>query len=391
MATISKEELQELVTQRDGHCISLYMPSIEKSQEVRQNPIRFKNLLNQAERLLVEAGMERKAVEEFLAPAVDLLDDGIFWQHQSNGLAAFIADDFFQTQHLTMEPEEDVTLSDRFTIKPLLPMLKDPEEFYVLTVSQNQVRMFRATEHEVEPVEVPNMPKNLIEAEGEDVSDNNVSFHTGTAEPGARTGGGERPAIFYGYGQGEEDRDKRVLNFFRKVDKAVSAYLRNSTAPLLLAGVEYHLPLYKDANTYTHLADDIISGNHDDTNAETLRDEAWQKLEPVFHDNRGTVADRYKMLRGRQDQRAVKDLKEVVKAAPYGRVEVLFVDKNAKQWGTFDESKIDVKLENEHKPGNQDLLDFAVVQTLLNGGTVYAVDTEELQEESTPVAAIFRY
>lgn len=391
MATISKEDLQELATQRDGHCVSIYMPSIEKSQEVRQNAIRFKNLLNQAEHLLLEAGMEKKAVEEFLAPAVDLLDDGLFWQRQSSGLAVFIADDFFQTQHLNLEPEEDVTLADRFTIKPLLPMLKDPEEFYILTVSQNLIRMFRATEHDVEPVEVPNMPNNLIEAEGEDVSDNNVSFHTSTAEPGGRTGSGERSAIYYGYGQGEEDRDKRVLNFFRKVDKAVTAYLRSSTAPLLLAGVDYHLPLYKDANTYTHLADDIISGNHDDTDPGTLRDEAWQKLEPLFHDNRDTVADRYKMLRGRQDQRAVKDLKEVVKAAPYGRVEVLFVDKNAKQWGTFDESKIDVKLENEHKPGNQDLLDFAVVQTLLNGGTVYAVDPEELPEGNTPVAAIFRY
>ncbi len=391
MTTISKEELQQLLTQRKGHCISIFMPSIEKSQEVRQNAIRFKNLINQAEQLLLQAGMEQKEADAFLAPAVDLLDDGMFWQHQSSGLAVFIAKDFFQTHALRMEPEENVTLADRFTIKPLLPMLREDEEFYILTVSQNQVHMFRATQQEVEPVEVPNMPKSLVEAEGEDVSDNNVSFHTSTAEPGSRHGGGERPAIFYGYGQGEEDRDKRLVNFFHKVDKAVSAYLRNDTAPLLLAGVEYHLPLYKEANTYAHLADDIIAGNHDETDPDTLREEAWQKLAPIFHDNRGQVAEQYKMLAGRKDQRAVKDLKEVVKAAPYGRVEVLFVDKNAKQWGTFDETNIVVKLDNEHKPGNQDLLDFAVAQTLMNGGTVYAVDPDELPEGNTPVAAIFRY
>lgn len=391
MATISKEDLQELVTQREGYCISIYMPSIEKSQEVRQNPIRFKNLINQAEQLLIKAGMDRKAVESFLAPAVDLLDDGLFWQHQSSGLAAFIADDFFQTQHLTLEPEEAVSLADRFMIKPMLPMLRENEEFYILALSQNRVRMFRATQHEIEPVNVPNLPENLEDELREDAGESPVTFHMGAGAPGRSGHEGTRDGIYSGHSQGEEDRDKRVLNFFRRVDKAVSAYMGSSTAPLLLAGVDYHLPLYKEANTYTHLADDIISGNHDDTDPGTLRDEAWQKLEPLFHDNRGTVADRYKMLRGRQDQRAVKDLKEVVKAAPYGRVEVLFVDKNAKQWGTFDESKIDVKLENEHKPGNQDLLDFAVVQTLLNGGTVYAVDTEELPEGNTPVAAIFRY
>lgn len=36
------------------------------------------------------------------------------------------------------------------------------------------------------------------------------------------------------------------------------------------------------------------------------------------------------------------------------------------------------------------MLDFAEIHTLLNGGTVYAVDPEKVPDD-TPAAAIFRY
>jgi hypothetical protein len=38
----------------------------------------------------------------------------------------------------------------------------------------------------------------------------------------------------------------------------------------------------------------------------------------------------------------------------------------------------------------EDLLDFAAVQTFLNGGTVYAVEPEKVSAE-TPLAAVLRY
>lgn len=49
-----------------------------------------------------------------------------------------------------------------------------------------------------------------------------------------------------------------------------------------------------------------------------------------------------------------------------------------------------VNLHPEPEPDDEDLLDFAAVYTLLNGGTVYALAPEDLPT-SAPAAAIFRF
>ena len=43
-----------------------------------------------------------------------------------------------------------------------------------------------------------------------------------------------------------------------------------------------------------------------------------------------------------------------------------------------------------HETGDQDLLNLAVVQTILHGGSVYALDSSEMPDDS-PAAALLRY
>jgi hypothetical protein len=47
-------------------------------------------------------------------------------------------------------------------------------------------------------------------------------------------------------------------------------------------------------------------------------------------------------------------------------------------------------LHREVKPGDEDLLDFAAVHTLLNDRTVYAVEPEKVPDDAS-LAAVFRY
>ena len=49
-----------------------------------------------------------------------------------------------------------------------------------------------------------------------------------------------------------------------------------------------------------------------------------------------------------------------------------------------------VDLHPEPEPDDEDMLDFAAIHTLLNGGTVYTVEPEEVPDEAL-AAAIFRY
>jgi hypothetical protein len=68
----------------------------------------------------------------------------------------------------------------------------------------------------------------------------------------------------------------------------------------------------------------------------------------------------------------------------------LFVALGIQRWGTFDPAINSVRLHQEAEPNGMDLLDFAAVHTLLNGGTVYAFEPEKMPGEA-PLAAAFRY
>ncbi|MEG3867970.1 hypothetical protein QUA46_17870 [Microcoleus sp. MON2_D6] len=83
-------------------------------------------------------------------------------------------------------------------------------------------------------------------------------------------------------------------------------------------------------------------------------------------------------------------MKEAVSAAYFGRVDRLFVALGVQQWGSFIPDTNAVQVHPDAELGDEDLLNAAAIQTILNGGTVYAMPPEQVPDEA-PLAAIFRY
>ena len=88
-------------------------------------------------------------------------------------------------------------------------------------------------------------------------------------------------------------------------------------------------------------------------------------------------------------ERASNDIRKVISAAYDGRIESLFVASDQEQWGTFDPATHIIHVHREAKFRDEDLLDLAATQTLLHGGSVYAVEREHMPETAL-VAAVFR-
>jgi hypothetical protein len=83
----------ELLKKERPVCVSILMPTHRAGAETRQDPIRFKNLLRQAQEKLTSAGLDKRAIQELLAPLEERIGDSTFWQHQSDGLAVFRTSD----------------------------------------------------------------------------------------------------------------------------------------------------------------------------------------------------------------------------------------------------------------------------------------------------------
>ena len=57
MDSLTREDIKTLIETQGEWCVSLFMPTVRAGAEVQQNPIRFKNLLRQAEERLAELGV----------------------------------------------------------------------------------------------------------------------------------------------------------------------------------------------------------------------------------------------------------------------------------------------------------------------------------------------
>lgn len=382
MKSLSKDELKALMNAQNPPCISLFMPTYRVGTEIQQNQIRFRNLLRQAEEELLANGLRVSEVKKLLEPAQGLLGNVIFWRQQSDGLAVFLSVDVFSYYRLPINFDELIVVAERFHVKPLLPVLSGEGRFYILTLSQKGSHLYEGTKQSIREIELEAIPKNLAEALQYDDLEKQIRFHRGTAR------GGERGSMLSGGGAELDDAKENILKYFRQIDKGLHDLMKDERIPLVLAGVDYLFPIYREANTYPHLMDAGITGNPKGISAEQLHKQALEIVKPYFQKSEQDAIAQYRQSSG--TGLTSNDIKEIVPAAYHGRIASLFITTGHQQWGFFNQEQNKLELHGKMKPGSEGLLDFSAIQTLLNGGIVFSLPLEKMPDDA-PIAAVFRY
>lgn len=384
MDELSKDELRELISVDEGPCLSIYLPTHKSDKGVTTNPARFKSLIRAAERQLQTAGLRSVEIQKLISPARKLIDSISFWRHQSEGLAVFCSPRKFERFRLPIKFEELAIVSGRFHIKPLIRFFTGEGQFYVLALSQNDVRLLRGSHFNVTELDIETVPTNLADALRDDVIPKQIHFHSGT------TGrGGKRDSIIHG-ASAEPDAKDAMLRYFHRIDKGLHEYLKNERAPLVLAGVDYLFPIYKEVNTYPFIVDEGIEGNPDRLSPEQLHEKAWKIVQPRLERAIDKAVCKYKGFEGTGSGLASSDIHEILDAAFQGRIEYLLVAVGAHLWGSYDPNAGEIRFDEKPENDNEDLLDYAAVHTIWNRGTVYVVERERVPGDR-PFAAMFRF
>jgi hypothetical protein len=385
MDKMTRQDLKPLLEHTAAPCVSCFVPMERAGKETRQNPIRVKNMLREAVERLTAQGMPESDAEAMLKPVQRMLDDSAEWQEQSDGLAIFCSPSLFQTYRVPLRFDELLVVAPSFHLKPLLPMFTSNGQFYILALSQGNIRLLQGTRNYVDEITLPSeMPTSIEQALGQDITEKQLQFHTNV--PVGQ--GGQHAVQFHGQGTPDDQHRSRLLRYFLEIDRGMQQVLAGEQAPLVLAGVEYLLPLYHDRNTYPHLIEEGITGNPDHLKPEELHAQAWDIVEPYMQQEQQRAVERYNQNSEREQSSG--DLRTVIPAAAFGRVDTLFVAIGVQTWGSFNPSDSTLQVHAEPLPGDEDLLDFAAVHTLLHSGTVYAVPADRVPGGST-VAALFRY
>jgi hypothetical protein len=378
MDRFSRDDLRALVANNQAPCVSLLMRTTRGVGQ--EDKLRWKNQVEKAQELLTGQGRRTPDAKDLLAPARALLEDVPFWLNVSDGLAVFIAPGFFRAYRVPLPLDDQVVAADRFHIKPLVPLLSGEGLFYVLALSPSGLRLLQGTRDTVHEIDLHKVPLNVAEA-----------FAYGDEPPRPKQGAaGSRPIspppMFDTAGIAANPTRATLLEYFHRVDRGLRELLGNEGAPLVLAGPEDFTQVYRQANSYRNLADGGVERQPDQLSFEQLRDRAWEVAQRHSQEARGKVAGQYRELAG--TGRTAKDVAEIATAAYQGKIQFLFADRRQEQWGTFDPATQKVDVHARQEPGDEDLVNFAVVHVLLHKGTVYAVEPKDLPDK-TPLAAIF--
>ncbi|TWT60134.1 baeRF7 domain-containing protein [Rubinisphaera italica] len=366
MDNFTKNDLIDLAEQEGHALISLYIPTERAGREVLQNRIRFKNILGEVEGKIQDAGSAGEKFNKQLKELHTWEKDDDWWQHQSDGLAVFLDGVNIHRWRIPVSVPSICTCEEFFTLRPLCELLQDDGQYYLLGVSQNQVRLFQGTKTSIVELHPEALPENLRSALNIDEYVSSLQQHSTSANGTA--------AMFHGHGGSDLDVKKQdeILQYFRHINRALSSYLGNERRPLVFAGVDYLFPIFKEACEYNTLLEDAVIGNPDHLDADQLHSKSWPIVEPFFATKRNSALERFQAA-GPEGQ-GIDDLDSIVQAADQGQVETLLVK--------------DSHANRVPNRGEQKMMNLAIVKTLRAGGSVFTVPAEKL---TRPAAAILRY
>lgn len=363
----TEAEFRRLDATQGDICISIYLPTTPVTRKAQGDRIRYKNLVAAALQQVKDAKAGKRKVAAVEAILAELYDDDAFWAYMADGLAVFATPSGMQTFRLPIAPVEAAEASDRFHVKPLVPLLALPAASFVLALSQGAVRFIEVSASLAETVKVDGLPRNMSDALKRQLPRDRA--------PARRIQGSEGMRVLIG-------------QYCRIVDRALRPILAGRAVPLILATVGELAAAYRTHNTYPHLLADTIAGNPEQVSAAALAEKARAI---VLRHARKAVRQRLKRIEdGVTAGLASTDLAEIARAAVGGRVATLLVDVGGSYPGTIDPLTGALTLAADPSAATYDVIDELVGLTVRAGGEVLPLRAGKLPDGSA-TAAIFRY
>ena len=365
MSILTRDRLRSLVQAEAGPCISLYIRTHRHHPENAEDPIRLKNALKEAERLL-SSRCTATEVRALLDPVAALpqLDA---WRYQGDGLGILRSSDMLEQFRLPFPVSELVVVADSFHVRPLIRGLHAHERYFLVAISQKSVALYQGSMNTLTRMEVPGLPESLAALADDRGHRPVVSGHgsaRGLGGPGVHAGGGDPPST-----------EAELLPYFREIDRALQQALPKNDAPVILAGVQYYLPIYRKISQLKHLASEIVAGSPDAMTLDELQSRAWLVAEQVLAKHQDKAIENYH--RAASQGRTSEDVEAIALKAQRGQVRRLFLADGHRIWGRIDADTGRLHRTDTQQDGrDDDVLDDMAESVLVHGGEVLTLSRE---------------
>ena len=392
MNRLDRTTLNKLMNYDKGLAVTIYVPmhTTASPPHITENQIRIKNLFHRAMELLPKGDVAAKVLKTQLD---ELYDDYEFWEnHQMPGLLICASADGLELFDLPIDTEEYVAVDTCFHLAPIIGLLHDARDFYVLALAQRNPFIYKGSLFGLEPSGIK-LPASAKEALNIDEVNQKLESQ-GTATGPSSNGAAGAPSFvrgwFNGRGGSHNTAAEEKLRYFRIVDHVIFR-AADRTLPLVLAGTEEDIAHYSSVSHYPHILKETIPGNHAADNPRALFEAAqaviWREL--VVPDHTAAVNE-YHHFRGVNPERVAHTLKTIREAAAQGRVDKLFARLIARTADTVRDKLDDVPRITFPNPSESKHLNDVVLNVWRGSGTIYTLLPNEMPNGEL-MAAHLRY
>ena len=360
---INREDLKQLQSLKSTPALSILLPTHRTSPDNRQDPIRVKNLVDEATARLSEE-FSKRDIEPLLNNLEKIVNE-IDYKYALSGLAIYVSHDFAQKYYLPFNVQERVIIDQTFATRDLVYGMNRAQRYWVLLLSESSTRLIAGTAETLEEIIDENFPMQMEGPGANEPLPGGIGVNT------------------------SEYLNEMHRQFFRQVDRTLTTYNKEEPLPLIVGGVPRYLSFFNELSQYAQSVKGTLQGNYDKSTLPELSPLVEPLRKSIIEEQRSDALDRLAVAVN--SQRVVSTVGEVWRLAQEGRGQLLLVEKDYHQPGIIGENGL---LELVDSVGGlnviDDIVDEVIEAVMAKGGDVLFLDNDALSLYQK-IALILRY
>ncbi len=343
--------------------LTITLPTHRSKPENKQDPIRVRNLVNQAMQRLLEEFSKRE-IEPVLVRLEQLVRD-IDYSYLLDGLVLCVNQNFARSFYLPFSLKERIVIDHTFFTRDLMFALNRTPRYWTLVLSEKPTRLFESTRDSLIEVKDGGFPM----------------IHEGPGGEQPLPGGvGVRKSAY---------RDVRHRQFFRQVDAALKPFLADDPLPLVVVGVDRFLSFFQEVTSHRNSILTTVTGSHGKSTPHKLGRLVWPLVDANLAEQRKMVLTELEKAVG--ERKFVSAIGEVWRLTKEGRGRLLLVEQDFHFPARVDETGMHLTGADDTAPDVMDDAVDEIIETVLSKqGQVVFVDNGTL-EKYQRIALILRY
>lgn len=323
--------------------------------------ITLKNMMGVARRRLLEEYKKEKTQK--ILENMDVVLEEITYNRTHKGLVLFLAEDLIEYYALPFAVGNRVKIGHHFSTRALLRAFNQTEHYYILTLSQQEVRLLECYDNVFMGENQTQFP--LV----------NDTFY-------------EPDRLKASFASSE---DKLVQQFFRQGDEILAPIYKEKGLPMILAGPEEAISNFEKIASENLLIVGKVRGNQDSHDGSQIR-ELVQQASLVIHSYKESkIQASFDDLHAAKGQGLLEyDCNAIYRKAQVGQVKELVVDQDYYLKGVRDENGVIFHTKCKGGTPLDDVVNYLIHAVKATGGDVVFVPPYSIDSHHR-LAAILRW